>query len=212
MIDVHRNHPVHLVLFLLALLAGCSDGRVGFIIDADGSMQRQTPQTIRDADQRRLAKTLVGQWPDAQGLTVDLGHDPVATITDDDLRTWRYPALTVTITLPAPLPQADQERMKTLARRQLRSLHRQRRGAISITTTVAAEQAADPPAQLEPGPTTVWRYTVNKGDTLALIAAAFYGDAGHWRLLLDANPDLDPRTMEPGMVIVIPPLPDDPAP
>ena len=49
------------------------------------------------------------------------------------------------------------------------------------------------------------RYTVKKGDSLARIALAVYGDARRWKRLYDANkdhiPDLD--SIEPGQVLDI---------
>jgi len=48
---------------------------------------------------------------------------------------------------------------------------------------------------------------VQRGDTLSKIAGLKYGDPGMWRPIADANPDVtSPRTLEPGQLLLIPPL------
>lgn len=53
------------------------------------------------------------------------------------------------------------------------------------------------------------RYTVASGDTLSEIAERFYGSAGRWRLIYDANRDVlpSPDRLRLGMQLVIPQLP-----
>lgn len=48
--------------------------------------------------------------------------------------------------------------------------------------------------------------TVTLGETLSSIAAAEYGDPGKWRSIAEANRIDNPRVLEPGRVLVIPPL------
>ena len=52
------------------------------------------------------------------------------------------------------------------------------------------------------------RRVVRRGDTLNRIAAEVYGDAGAWRYILETNPGAvaHPRRLEPGTVLVLPPL------
>lgn len=50
-------------------------------------------------------------------------------------------------------------------------------------------------------------YTVKLGDTLTSIAAAEYGSPAQWRAIAAANRIDNPRTLTPGRVLVIPPLP-----
>ena len=53
-----------------------------------------------------------------------------------------------------------------------------------------------------------WRHTVKQGDTLWRISTRYYGTPGRWDLIVKANPQLQQgTTLEPGMVLVIPPLP-----
>ena len=50
-------------------------------------------------------------------------------------------------------------------------------------------------------------YTVERGDTLSHIAKRFYGKAGEWNAIFEANRDQlsDPDRIQPGQVLVIPP-------
>ena len=50
-------------------------------------------------------------------------------------------------------------------------------------------------------------YTVKQGDTISGIAARFYEDATKWRPIALANALIDPRSIVPGQLIKIPPLP-----
>ncbi|ELY79429.1 CIS tube protein [Natrinema gari] len=52
--------------------------------------------------------------------------------------------------------------------------------------------------------TKVW--TVTDGDTLWLIAAEEYGDSSHWRTIADHNDIEDPRAIEAGDKLELPPL------
>ena len=49
-------------------------------------------------------------------------------------------------------------------------------------------------------------YTVQKGDSLFLIAKKCYGDGGRWKDIQAANPErtADARTLRPGVVLIIP--------
>jgi nucleoid-associated protein YgaU len=53
-----------------------------------------------------------------------------------------------------------------------------------------------------PAPT---RYTVERGDTLCSIARDYYGDAGQWVRIRDANAGIDPDRLKVGQVLVLPP-------
>jgi len=46
--------------------------------------------------------------------------------------------------------------------------------------------------------------TINQGDNLWSIAHQHYGDPGDWRLLADANGIVNPRLLEPGLVLKVP--------
>jgi nucleoid-associated protein YgaU len=48
------------------------------------------------------------------------------------------------------------------------------------------------------------QYVVRRGDTLSNIAAAVYRDASLWREIARANGIRDPRTIDPGRVLILP--------
>lgn len=47
---------------------------------------------------------------------------------------------------------------------------------------------------------------VTDGDSLWSLAASEYGDPGRWRVIAEANDVADPRSIEPGTELVVPPL------
>lgn len=49
-------------------------------------------------------------------------------------------------------------------------------------------------------------WTVTEGDTLWLIAAEEYGDASQWRVIAEANDIHNPRALDPGQELELPPL------
>lgn len=50
------------------------------------------------------------------------------------------------------------------------------------------------------------QYTVRRGDTLSAIAGVAYNDPTLWRPIADANGIVDPRRLEPGRVLLVPPI------
>jgi nucleoid-associated protein YgaU len=56
------------------------------------------------------------------------------------------------------------------------------------------------------GPTQTRTYTVQAGDTLGKIAKKFYGDAGNWKTIFEANKDkiANPDAIQIGQELVIP--------
>ena len=68
------------------------------------------------------------------------------------------------------------------------------------TSTKEAQDAPKPasfPAQT---------YTVTAGDTLSAISGTVWDDPTLWRLLADANTIVNPRVLEPGQVLAVPPI------
>jgi nucleoid-associated protein YgaU len=49
------------------------------------------------------------------------------------------------------------------------------------------------------------KYTIQLGDTLIDIAREHYGQDRYWTAIQEANPDVDPQSLQPGQVIVLPP-------
>ncbi len=48
-------------------------------------------------------------------------------------------------------------------------------------------------------------HTVRKGETLTEIALKYYGAASKFTKIRDANPKVDPRKLQPGTTLIIPP-------
>jgi nucleoid-associated protein YgaU len=65
-----------------------------------------------------------------------------------------------------------------------------------------SSSTAPPPAKAAGGKT----YTVVKGDSLSQIAKQFYGNAGQWKKIYEANKDLikNPDLIYPGQTFRIP--------
>ncbi len=59
------------------------------------------------------------------------------------------------------------------------------------------------------GSGTQWVYTVQQGDAdLRTVSGKVYGDEDHWRIIAQANPDVEPSELEPGQELMIPELAD----
>jgi len=73
----------------------------------------------------------------------------------------------------------------------------------SPSTPIAAASTAEAAATARPSPRT---YRVAEGDSLSSIATAFYGDAGLWQRLAEANRERlpNPDRMRVGLLLVIP--------
>jgi nucleoid-associated protein YgaU len=73
----------------------------------------------------------------------------------------------------------------------------------SPSTPIAAASTAESAATARPSPQT---YRVAEGDSLSSIATAFYGDAGLWQRLAEANRERlpNPDRMRVGLLLVIP--------
>jgi LysM repeat protein len=85
---------------------------------------------------------------------------------------------------------------------------------VLVVTEAAAPPAANPAANPAASPVTSSvavrgsrTYTIQAGDTLADISTLFYGAPEHWRVLINANPGLNPAALAPGTVLVIPARP-----
>lgn len=82
---------------------------------------------------------------------------------------------------------------------------------VRATLSVSLKEWVDVEVQVRERPTEsvdhAKTYTVKRGDTLASIAAAEYGEAGAWRAIADANGLADPRALPPGTPLALPALP-----
>ncbi|MEF8776731.1 MAG: LysM peptidoglycan-binding domain-containing protein [Haloarculaceae archaeon] len=79
------------------------------------------------------------------------------------------------------------------------------RARVSVTFTEC--KTSDYRRELKPESTDKTKaWTVTEGDTLWLIAAEEYGESSHWRTIADANEIDNPRAIEPGETLELPPL------
>ncbi len=73
---------------------------------------------------------------------------------------------------------------------------------------VGADESPASPSPAEPGrPPEPETYVVRPGDSLWTIAQKFYGQGSRYPLLAEANQIGDKRRIQPGMQLIIPPLP-----
>lgn len=82
------------------------------------------------------------------------------------------------------------------------------RASLTVTLKEYVEPEADVRGRPRESADHVKTYAVVRGDTLSGIAAAEYGDPGAWRPIARANAIDNPRALEPGRLLRIPPLPD----
>ena len=86
---------------------------------------------------------------------------------------------------------------------------------VRATLSVTLKEFIDVTVEVRANPTQSADHTktstVKRGDTLSSIAAAEYGDPAAWRPIAKANGIDNPRVLEPGRALVIPPLRSAPA-
>jgi nucleoid-associated protein YgaU len=75
---------------------------------------------------------------------------------------------------------------------------------LRATLNVSFREFLDPEKDLKDTDPELTTYVVKRGDTLAAIAAAMYGDPSQWRLIAEANRQDDPRRQRIGAVLTIP--------
>jgi LysM repeat protein len=202
--------------FVCLLLTSCSGARG--VVFRDGQMMMNTPELARGDACAALTKQIdqdIGEhWRSEVAIAELPFYEPDDRYMDEG---WYWDKATVAVTLigdgQAELAKTEADITAIVARRMTRLIQG---GKKDLAVTIAA--AKDPvkfaalaqPAPAAPvvraatGPTT---YTLQSGDTLAAISAAFYGTAQHWKTIADANPGLDPAILKPGESIVIPAKP-----
>jgi Contractile injection system tube protein/LysM domain len=75
---------------------------------------------------------------------------------------------------------------------------------LRATLNVSFREFLDPEKDLKDTDPELTTYVVKRGDTLAAIAAAMYGDPSQWRLIAEANRQDDPRRQQVGAVLTVP--------
>lgn len=219
-------------LAVLLLMVACTESRgpYGFITDAEGNtLSTRNPANVQKVHGQRLSTALAEALGSGWTVVATIAEEPEYD-SDEEFHNWKYPTATVSATATAPdgasLDQAAIGRVQAANAHFFRNMVKNPTVNLRCTVVPAAAVAqvpADPPpvttaeatattpvqtapATTPPAPA-VRTYTVQTGDTLALISAVFYGSADHWRLLVDANPGLDPQDLRVGQVITIPAKP-----
>jgi hypothetical protein len=208
---------------LMFLLTSCDDDARGIMITGDGSLLLNTPERERTKVTAHIAKELDAQLGEHWRSTVAITELPEY---DDEqgrgfAENWFWSKATVAVELVGDgqkeQAQTSQDIKDAVWDYLRRRVDRPKRNlAIEVTSHVDAARfaaltraAAGPaasadPAQRAPGARI---YSVQTGDTLAIISSVFYGTAERWRLIVQANPGLDAAHLVPGTVISIPPAP-----
>ncbi|TVR44186.1 MAG: LysM peptidoglycan-binding domain-containing protein [Planctomycetota bacterium] len=181
---------------LILCLAACGDGRFAYVVDADGELRQQTPEVMREQDERRLAALLSRRLEGLSEVVVDIVGLPQAQRDEaSGVLEWRYAQSLAQVVLVTTLSdEALLAEAQSLSERFLRDRR------LNFSATYAAEVSRREPGERPPGQD----YTIQHGDTLARISSVFYGSADHWRLIERANPGLDPANLKVGSVIRIP--------
>jgi hypothetical protein len=226
-----RHLAALVLLTLLFLLSSCDDDSRGLMISCDGTLMSNTPANQRTRVISRIVKDLNAQLGEHWLCTVAIAELPEY---DEDFNrgypdNWFWSKVTVQVALigdgQQELPQTSQSLHDAVWEYMRRRVDRPKRNlTIEISTNVDAARfavltrgpaspAAQPGAAPTPGAQAAPRaagsrtYTVQAGDTLAIISSVFYGTSERWRLIVQANPGLDAAHLVPGMVITIPPAP-----
>jgi LysM repeat protein len=207
---------ISLFLFCLIFLASCSGARG--VVFRDGQMMMNTPELARGDARAALTKQIdqdIGEhWRSEVAIAELPFYEPDDRYLDEG---WYWDKATVAVTLTgdgqAELANTDADITAIVAKHLSRKIQGGKKD-MAVTIVAAKDPvkfaalvqpaSATPVVQATTGPT---KYTLQSGDTLAAISAAFYGTAQHWKAIADANPGLDPASLKPGDVIVVPPKP-----
>ncbi len=207
---------IYLVGLPLLCLSSCAqqpEGTRGFgAVITDNGIKSNTDRNQRDDVIQHLTRdidaALAPNWTARVRIdelpTWVTGNDP----TDGD---WRWHQATVHITLLGSgslahsIEEIRQGVSDYLAPQVIAA-------KTHLSVNVVIEPLAQTPVATVATATTVAvsgprTYTIQAGDTLADISTLFYGAPEHWRLIVNANPGLNPAALAAGSVLTIPPRP-----
>ena len=204
-------------------LSSCSpqaEGTRGFgAVITDSGMKANTDRNHRDDITQHLKNdldaALAPNW--SSRVTIDElptwipGVEP----TDGDWR-WRRATVHITLLGAGSLAHSSDELRLGVVDYMTKKVTAP---ATNLTVTVTQEAISVPAASQStaaqstgaaaPTPAThlaasARTYTIQANDTLADISTLFYGAPEHWRLIVAANPGMNPADMKPGSVLNIP--------
>lgn len=193
---------------LIVTLSACSpqaEGTRGFgAVITDTGMKANTDRNHRDDITQHLKNdidaALAPNWTCRVAIDELPTWVPGIEPTDGD---WRWSRATVHITLlgSGSLAHTTDDLRQGVIDYMTKKVTAP---ATNLTVTISQEALAPvaPAAtQHSHSPRT---YTIQNGDTLADISTLFYGAPEHWRLIVTANPGLNPGALQPGTVLTIP--------
>ncbi len=212
----HLSALLATVLLLLLLLCSCDGDARGMMISSDGGVALNTPVRHRAQVIAHLASGLDQQLGAHWRSTVTILELPVY---DDDYNrafpdNWYWDKATVAVVLVGDGQQSLAVEIKEISDAVWDYMHRRvdrpkRNLTVNVSTQVdaarfaALQHSASTPTAA--GGAAQRTYTVQKGDTLAIISSVFYGTPDRWRQIVAANPGLDAANLVPGTQISIPP-------
>lgn len=207
-------------LILLTACAPTAEGTrgSGALMTSDGRIVANTDRVHRDETARHIAEdintALAPNW--TTKVVIDELPVWISGIEPND-GDWKWSQATVHVTLTGSGPlahtvedlqQGVTEYLSKRVRQPAQNLH------VTVTTAappvvvpVAAVPVAAVPVAVAPPASSARTYRIQPGDTLADISTIFYGAPEHWRLIVAANPGLDPAQLTPGTALTIPPRP-----
>lgn len=189
-----------LLLSWVLMLAACAGGRQGIVISGDGAVADNTPDRAK-----AHAEQLVAQALERDDATVVITPGPRWR---SESRTraegWYWDMARIDITVSGTVTDQERADLIDAAMDALDGTMTGGNDSLLVTVSGGALAPMATPAQIT---TSVRRYTITSGDTMADISTAFYGTPQHWRAILAANPGLDPAHLVAGVQIVIPAQP-----
>jgi len=186
-------------LVFLILLAGCGEGRQGIIITGDGSLASNTAERAKTRAEEAIAKDLLRFQATVVIAQLPRWRDE-SRVRDEG---WYWDMVQVDVTVPSPLTPAERDTVSEMTKRSIAGAVIG--GSSSLLVVIHHTAVATKPTVTPSIP--VRHYSVQTGDTLADISMAFYGTTQLWRVIVDANPGIDPATMSVGTDLIIPPKP-----
>ncbi len=191
-----------LILLLPLILCSCMQERSeGLITTYDGNFVVGTAPVVTDDLCHRwavLARNAAGEnWT----ATITIHGEPVFNLVHVDEFGWPDMRLDLVLVPPTGTTTEAADAGAKLATDELLSVanYRVPMGHLPVVATTVLE-----PGKLPPGATS---YITVEGDTLASIAAAFYGTTQYWRRIADANRNVGVGDLKAGMTLVIPAKP-----
>lgn len=211
---------ISIIGIAITALSSCSpqaEGTRGFgAVITDSGMKANTDRNHRDDITQHLKNdldaALAPNW--SSRVTIDElptwipGVEP----TDGDWR-WRRASVHITLLGAGTLAHSPDDLRQGVIDYLTKKVTAP---ATNLTVTITQEAISIPAASLStaaaPTPVTpltasARTYTIQANDTLADISTLFYGAPEHWRLIVAANPGMNPADLKPGSVLNIPARP-----